>query len=740
MFGFIGKPGSFIKEFEGNGQAHSTYRMFGIVYCHRSSNLQNRNKMIIDYDNVGVQPTFITKGYSFIGNTGSTYFTSDNSSSMQYTVGSVFTTTKFILNGFPNGNNHYAYTPNTALTPPTRKYKIDIQRPDFIHGLYLYGVNMFPNETTSTNNFNSGATFSLDLRYFNNLKVINFHNGIWSNNINITFPNSNTFESFFINSKVSPTTLNFSLPSTTKHIGLYGSIPSVTTVIQNCNNCETLLFANVNSYNNANNSITGALNISHMTNLKDISIHQNNSLTSLTLPSGKSDWNSINIEALSASQSATINTSIIGDILSSSTLQSFYFFNNRYVINRNITNTDMPPNIQYFQIGGNSFTGDITLTSYRPVKQIFTGNSSYRSGAQQNSHPNVNITGLTACQYIDLSGSNIQTLQLPNSTACQTLILFDNKLDINTNPTIINQINLMTGITSLRLGNSSWPTPGIGQTPGFGANVSFASLVNCTMMWLDSCGLTGSLTIPNVAKLTELSVSGNTGLTNIVNLTSHATTLQRFNTINCTSYTFAITNVFTSLFLIYINNCGITSIDLSGKTNTSVQSSRFVVQGNPSLTQITFPPTLAACLFVSGAGVDIRNNPLLTNITNMENMNWASVTGNINNTFYCLNNALNITFPFGTNSFIPRLMDISNNGMSNANVNATITSLYNNRTKWSTYTIAKSFNIGGTNAAATGTYQAPAGFVLASNDGTPASPKEMLYVLVNNYAWSITYN
>lgn len=36
-----------------------------------------------------------------------------------------------------------------------------------------------------------------------------------------------------------------------------------------------------------------------------------------------------------------------------------------------------------------------------------------------------------------------------------------------------------------------------------------------------------------------------------------------------------------------------------------------------------------------------------------------------------------------------------------------------------------------------GTYQAPAGYVQGSSNGTPASPMEMIYVLVNQYEWTI---
>lgn len=98
-----------------------------------------------------------------------------------------------------------------------------------------------------------------------------------------------------------------------------------------------------------------------------------------------------------------------------------------------------------------------------------------------------------------------------------------------------------------------------------------------------------------------------------------------------------------------------------------------------------------------------------------------------------------MTFPFGTNNFCPGNISIQNNALSQPNVDATIENIYNNRgADWGSGT--KSLTISGTNATPSGTYQAPAGFVLGSSDGSPASAKEQAYVLVNNYDWQIVMN
>ena len=77
--------------------------------------------------------------------------------------------------------------------------------------------------------------------------------------------------------------------------------------------------------------------------------------------------------------------------------------------------------------------------------------------------------------------------------------------------------------------------------------------------------------------------------------------------------------------------------------------------------------------------------------------------------------------------------------MSQANVEATIDSIYQNRGKnWGTG--VKVLHIGGSNASPEGTLQEPEGFVLDMVDGNPISIKEKVYVLIHNYQWEITMN
>ena len=82
-------------------------------------------------------------------------------------------------------------------------------------------------------------------------------------------------------------------------------------------------------------------------------------------------------------------------------------------------------------------------------------------------------------------------------------------------------------------------------------------------------------------------------------------------------------------------------------------------------------------------------------------------------------------------------IDIKNNSMNNTQVNFQIDQIYFSRALFSTD--AKTLLIGTNNAAPSGTYQAPTGFVLGISDGSPANQLEKVYVMVNNYNWTVTY-
>ena len=82
-------------------------------------------------------------------------------------------------------------------------------------------------------------------------------------------------------------------------------------------------------------------------------------------------------------------------------------------------------------------------------------------------------------------------------------------------------------------------------------------------------------------------------------------------------------------------------------------------------------------------------------------------------------------------------------------VNAVITDAYNKVTTFASKTVGNTLlrqitwsnsittSAFGYNNRPTGTYQQPTGFVMGSNNGSPTSPMEMIWVLVNQYKWKI---
>lgn len=383
------------------------------------------------------------------------------------------------------------------------------------------------------------------------------------------------------------------------------------------------------------------------------------------------------------------------------------------------------------------------------------GGSGAGSCGTKNAIKNINISGATHITNIDVSNSLCSNLILPSHlTGCTVLNLGGNNLDTTVNTSLWNQITGMTNLTQLTLstqGNSSnTPTAQQGQnsTNGFGNNRDFSSLTGLTQLWIQNSGFGGSLKVP--AAMTSFASGFNTitGITITGGVWSNATL---FNSIGDSNLNFDFTKLTSVQDLYFSQNSTVTKINLSGRTSTNVwgintTSSRYVLllKNNSALKSIIFPSSTSSIQLKVATSIgntfDISNNPLLTGVTNLDKVNYVTLTTTGVRTFNANACALNMTFPIGVNNFLPSVINIQDNGMSQANVNSTIDNMYSGRTKWNTTTVSKSLNIAGTNAAASGTYQAPSGFVLGSNDGTPASQKEKLYVLVNNYAWTITYN
>jgi hypothetical protein len=309
----------------------------------------------------------------------------------------------------------------------------------------------------------------------------------------------------------------------------------------------------------------------------------------------------------------------------------------------------------------------------------------------------------------------------------------------------------MTGLVTLRFSLPQTTTAtSIGQnsTNGLGSNPSFVSLSNLTTLGVSNCKINGTLTLPSSTnKIVTIEAFGNTGMTSIANFSNHSSSIVVIRAENCNSLNLELSGL-TNYNNFIAGHWANSIVDISNRTATSSIATTGGIQfaNFPNLHTIKLPASTSNFTF-NGQGVHFFSNPQLTGITNLSTIGMGTTVATCN--IYS-NSSLNISFPFNT-TFRPSIINISSNNMSQANVDTTIDNLYTIRSSYSN--AAKSLNIAGTNSTPSGTYQAPAGYVQANgvtvgNDGTPASAKEQIYVLVNQnidntttkkYNWTITY-
>jgi hypothetical protein len=739
MFGFLGHPVS-EQIIESHGESQGALRLF-VVRIGLMTRYNNRvEKAVFDFDNAGSDPD--QQGLDANGlNTPVAYDGNTNIKLPQYgpeggvvIPGYTFLLTLYGLDSSIQARG-WRYNTGSALIPPTRKYKTLLNRGDFV---YVYGVMNYTNNAGRSAASNT-ATGTLTLRgdqYKNADGVVVYESAITT----LNFRHNGRIRSAHINENPFLTTINGKLPASLKWL-LFGesAMTDINTFIEDCGNLESLItcrFSNLAPVNQLS-TLSGTLRLEHMQALKEFALAQNTLLNSLLLPAGKSDWRMFYLTGLNATASAALSTTRLNEVLTSPTLRIFCVHGNGKLWAKAMVDTDFSPVLQYFWTYNNTITGDITLTTARPsVIQFRAGNNGIHSGSHLNTHPNVNITGLTACQVIDLSGCYTENLQLPVNTTITQLYLFDNKLDIATNPNLIAQINAMTSLTTLLLGRditSALSSNQIGQNSlnGLGA-VNLSGLTNLSQLSICNCKVT-SLTIYNGNKLISLNASFNTGLVSIANLPAH-TGLNTLTLHGCTSFSQNITNAFTALRGLYADNTAMASVDFSGKTTTSLGFS-IILRNNTALTVVTLPTAENRCRIstASGDAINISGCTSLTAINNMANLNWNNTTTTSNAVTFsgC---SLNVAFPFGTNNFIPSSIDVRDNGMSQANVDATINNIVVNASKWDSYVVAKTLIISGSNATPSGIYQMPAG-----NDPIGKSGKEQIHWLVNVKGWTVTY-
>jgi hypothetical protein len=649
--------------------------------------------------------------------------------------------------GITRGLRYSSVTANPVV-PTLKHLKWILQHPDRIKHFAIYGGG-----ASSQGNCIQVTDFKLP--YMPNLKTMFLKGaqtqapvGAQIQNIKGYFPKSlEVFAYFFISGTIRLQSIERPFPASLKRLMLasnYAALGAdISRLIAPCVNLEgislcdeqwTMADPNTNSCTPFSG---GDLDLQHAPPLKYISIHNAPGLTGVLVSGSASNLFRIRVTNCINVTNANL-LSLINLLLSSNAGEYLNIGNCNRTITRNFVDADFKDSLTQFYIHNNRITGSISITVPKPnLTKFHLGNDSVILDSSKHDFASVNVSGVIASPQLDLSNSQIVNLTLPSTSVITELNIGGNKLSVTTNPSLIAQINALSALTTLCLATST--STGIGSyvgqnsVDGFGNNLTL-TVSTLTYLIAVSCKLTGTLTVPSGMQTLILNDNNLTGLQGPSggNLNS-LTTLRIFGNVNAN---FDFTKFRNVVSLVYSDSTVTTLIDISGKTTTTTNS-LCTITNNTALTEIRFPSVAANCVFNAAANIfSISNNPLLANIVNIDK--FAYTSSNSARQFYCFNNALNIDFKIAVNdTFLPTEIRLQNNGMSTAMVDQNITNIWNGRAKWATagLTAARSLNIGGTNGPVTGLYQAFSG-----PGGTPASAKEMIYDLVTNYGWIITYN
>jgi hypothetical protein len=141
----------------------------------------------------------------------------------------------------------------------------------------------------------------------------------------------------------------------------------------------------------------------------------------------------------------------------------------------------------------------------------------------------------------------------------------------------------------------------------------------------------------------------------------------------------------------YQTGAGNIAVDLSGQAVNMV----LCLLVGSKVNSVLLPTTVGRTIRVFRA----QNNPGLTSLS-FTGITWAMFPAGTNNAFQANDCALNQVFPLGT-VICSDTIDISNNAMATANINATMDSAIDNQVNFADATVVKTWSMGGSNAAIT---------------------------------------
>jgi hypothetical protein len=761
MFGLYGNPLVYIDwESHGNASPASERREF-LIDLGLNSSLLGNAKIDFNIDNViGTIPELQRRtGSAFIiynNNNNVIYTTTDKRpvyvfrNPTFWTLGGLFQVVNLIGNSFytVSASRGFAFSSTQlTITPPTRKSRAYV-RYDLVHRISF---------TSSTNNTgyvadrnNISGVFDLDMRFFPNAHTLNLNESYMST-LNIWFNDRIEILNYTEHLNISSFNV-FKKPTTIKHVVLAanGSV-GITTLewLNECIGLQNLYLVEhrIDAYflnTGILNSLIGVLDISMHINLINFSISTTPLLTNIILPTIDT-WDSVFIENCNITVRDNFDMNKIDDFFNSPNIQVIHLSNNGFTkTGFNINNQDIKNTLKILNLDRNSFSGSIEITENNPSLIYFKlGNLNTRVGIQQNSFPTVDISGLSGVRYLDLCASNIENLVLPENTVMNKFYIMDNKLDYITNPNLQSQIESLVNVDDMRFSFTS-TNPilsniiGQNSTNGLGSDLDMSALDKLTILLLGNCKLTGSLFLP--PNVTTLEVSLNPNLENLVNIPKNINTLRIFD--NTSLILEEIDNTYTNFVDFRSRSVNsLIRVDISGK-NTIDLMVGYTIISCANFEEFIFPTISTNTRFGNNYVFSIENCASFHSVQNIEVINFTAfvpLAVSVIRVINCPN--FNQAILFGIDNFIPRNISLNNNNLNTENLDIMIDSIYQNKNKWDVYTAFKIFNIGGVgNSAPTGTYQEPSGFILGESDGTPTSPKEQVYVLVNNYNWSITMN
>lgn len=535
-------------------------------------------------------------------------------------------------------------------------------------------------------------------------------------------------------------------PSRLKHLHLMANagLTNTNELIADCAQLESLVLS-TEAWTQAGGTGSGflgagPLQISHITGLKMFSVGIS-SLTDIVFANFSSmrRWNLTGSPSLNA---ATF-LSMLNQVLQSPEVEYINGSANNIAFSRTFDSADFGPALKNFWLQGNRITASqFNLTTARPgIAEFMLGDRTDTLVATAKSNlETIDISGLTGARIIDLSNCSARYVVLPVNTTIVDLALGGNRINISgsENAALVNQIRAMTSLVYLSLSISSSTSLRLdGGQDGFSLGVvNLDSLTSLSTVYASGCGLSGVLTLPPSA--TGAVLLANPALTGVAS--SSFSNLTGLRVTGCTAFNQDFT-LMGRLDTLIGQSTSITQVDFSNRS-TAVSIHVIDVANNTKLTIVRMPadPASAVLDLASGYYLSFSNCPLLTSIENLENLSYEILTSGTGRIFRAASCALNIDFKIGVNNFLPTNISIQSNAMDAAHVNLNIDNVYQNRAKWSTTIVNKLLEISGTNAVASGVFQAPAEFVPGVSDGAPATAKEQAYVLVNNYGWTITMN